>query len=556
MTDQQTSPSPAIVQNSQSVSWAWLVPMVALLIGAWMVYYQWSKTGPTITIEFPRATGIEVEKTKIKTRDVDIGVVKKIELKPDLTGVIVSAQIAANAEHLLREDSNFWLVTPRVSLSGISGLSTLLSGPYIAMEPSESGVESFSFKALEDPPVTPNGTPGLHVTLNSDDEFAFKEGDPVIYKGLKVGEFEDIYFNLEERVVYYNVFIEAPYHRLVTDTTKFWNISGVQFELEATGLRVQTGSLETLLTNGVTFGVPEGLPQGKQITQRAYFDIFPSYDDAVNHRFKAAAQYVLLIDDTVRGLKVGAPVEYRGLVIGEVRDINPVGSQDGNIMHDGYAIPVVIAIQPSRVDRPDNDDGVNQVRDQISTWVSQGLRASLKMGNLLTSALYVDLQHYDDVEPAELGQYKGFETIPVRPNDLAQITEKVSVLLDKMNALPLQQLTGSIDQTLGSVQLALEQLSSTAAQLEGVLAEVESEQLAGQLRQTLDGVQQLTNDLANGSDNQESLMRTLAEIRQTFKSLQPLLHKLNQAPNRLIFDGGDSTIREPRGKSPSKEDNP
>jgi paraquat-inducible protein B len=267
----------ALVVPVRTISKIWFVPVVALFVGVWMIYYQLSNQGPLITIEFKTATGLEAGKTKVKTRDVDIGLVKSIELTEDLSGVLVTVRMEKKVTPILHSDNQFWIVSPKVSLSGISGLGTILSGPYINMAPGSKQQMSEEFVALVAPPVTPAGTPGLHVTLNSDGDsdskFTYKKGDPVVYKGIKVGEFEDIYFNFDERIVYYSTFIEAPYHKLITTNTKFWDSSGVQIKLSASGVTVNTGSLETLLTNGVTFGIPEGMPIGK-ILMTVIFLIF------------------------------------------------------------------------------------------------------------------------------------------------------------------------------------------------------------------------------------------------------------------------------------------
>jgi paraquat-inducible protein B len=391
----------ALVVPVRTISKIWFVPVVALFVGVWMIYYQLSNQGPLITIEFKTATGLEAGKTKVKTRDVDIGLVKSIELTEDLNGVLVTVRMEKKVTPILHSDNQFWIVSPKVSLSGISGLGTILSGPYINMAPGSKQQMSEEFVALVAPPVTPAGTPGLHVTLNSDGDsdskFTYKKGDPVVYKGIKVGEFEDIYFNFDERIVYYSTFIEAPYHKLITTNTKFWDSSGVQIKLSASGVTVNTGSLETLLTNGVTFGIPEGMPIGKNIDDRNFFDIHPSYDSASEERFKRSAQYVILVKDTVRGLQVGAPVEYRGLIVGKVLSINTLNNNQNDLLEQGYAIPVVISIQPGRVQQPDNEIGLAFIKEQTSLWIKQGLRATLKTGNLLTGALFVDLQHYPDV---------------------------------------------------------------------------------------------------------------------------------------------------------------
>ncbi len=550
---QHNTAEEADVIESRSISKAWLVPLVALGIGAWMVYYQWANQGPLITIEFTTASGLEPEKTKIKTRDVDVGVVKKIELKPDLTGVIVTARIEASAAHLLREDSNFWIVSPRVSLSGVSGLSTLLSGPYITMEPSSNGAERYAFTALDDPPVTPAGTPGLHVTLNSDDEFAFKEGDPIVYKGLKVGEFEDIFFNLEERVVYYNAFIEAPYHKLITENTKFWNISGVRFELEASGLKVQTGSLETLLTNGVTFGVPQGMPAGRQITQRSFFDIYPDHETASEQRHKLGVNFVILVRDSIRGLQVGAPVEYRGLEIGKVLEINIRDDAVSELTDEGYAIPVLVSIQPSRVQQPDNRQGMEYVRAQTLHWIKRGFRASLKLGNVLTGALYVDLQHYPDEQPAPMQTFMGYDVIPIRESDFAQITQKVSSLLDTFNALPFEQLSTNADELINEVRGTANQISKVAESLDLLVVDVHDQAIAKNLNTTLASLNKLLTDFSSGSRGHDELLNTILDFQKTMKELTPLLQQLNQSPNSLIFADGIEPVLEPKASGGSDE---
>lgn len=544
----------ADVAESKALSKAWLVPLVALSIGIWMVYYQWSNQGPLVTIEFPSATGLEAEKTKIKTRNVDVGLVKSIALKPDLTGVIVTARMEPSAAHLLKEDSNFWIVSPRVSLSGVSGLSTLLSGPYIALEPSENGVEKYEFVALEDPPVTPAGTPGLHLTLNSDDEFAFKEGDPIVYKGLKVGEFEDIFFNVEERVVYYNAFIEAPYHKLITENTKFWNISGVRFELEASGIKVQTGSLETLLTNGVTFGVPEGLPTGRQITQRSFFDIYANYDAAAEERYKLGVNFVIMIDDTIRGLQIGAPVEYRGLEIGKVLDINMQSEVNDVLTDEGYAIPVLVTIQPSRVKQPDNKKGLEFVKAQTLHWIKRGFRASLKMGNVLTGALYVDLQHYPDAHPEPIQNFMGYDVIPTRESEFAQITQKISALLDTFNNLPLAAVTENANELLTDVRSTANQITNIAKNLDLLVVDVKDQAIAKNLNNTLESMNELLLDFSSGSRSHDELVNAIKEFQKTMKELNPLLQQLNRSPNSLIFADSIEPQLEPKAISSSKSE--
>ena len=538
----------ATVKPIKSISKIWIIPLVALLIGAWMVYYQWSNQGPLITIEFESAVGLEANKTKIKTRNVDIGDVKSIVLKKESDGVLVTARINKEAEHLMHQDSQFWVVTPRVSINGISGLSTLLSGPYIEVAPGKSLTLSNEFQGLEEPPLTPAGTPGTFITLNSDDEFAYEPGDPIIYKGLTVGKIEDIFFNLEERIVYYNAFIEAPYHQLITENTRFWDVSGVRLDLKSTGVTVKTGNVETLITNGVSFGVPDGMPHGGRIQQRAFFDIYPSYDEASAARFKEEVHYVLMISDTVRGLNVGAPVEYRGLQVGKVIAIDVQSPEREDLLAEGYRIPVLIAVQPGRVGLPDNELGVEQVKAQTSIWLRKGFRAALKTGNLLTGAQFVELQFYDDQEGVEIERFLNYEVIPTVSDEFTQITHKVTAILDKINDLPLDGFAKDAHDMVREFTETAVEFREASEAFDKLEEDLNTTVLIDGLNETLENVNLLLNDYNAESGAYQSIETTLRSLNRTMNDLKPLLLQLNNKPNSLIFSGDPAAEPQPEGQ--------
>ena len=546
---QEVSMNKAEVKPTSSISRIWIIPILVLVIGGWMVYYQWKNQGPLITIELHSATGIEVNKTPIKVRDLDIGQVKKITLKPDLDGVLVTARIDASAAHLLNENADFWVVAPRISFSEVSGLNTLLSGSYIAMSAHDKGAEKLHFKALERPPVTPQGTPGLHVVLRSDDEFAYKPGDPIIYKGFKVGEFEDATFNIEERVVYYSAFIKAPYHKLITQNTRFWDVSGVKLLLESSGVSVQTGSLETLLANGITFGVPDGVPTGEQVLDDAFFDIYEDDASASNARFKVSAEYLLLIDESVRGLTVGAPVEYRGIEIGSVTAINSISAIEGNILERDYPIPVLISVYPGKARQPDTQEGLQAIKQTFKNWIERDLRASLRMGNILTGGLYVDLQHIPDPKgTARVKTVNGYDVIPTVSNEFTQLTQKADAILDKINQLPLKEMVENIQLAVEDMKLAAESVETASNDFDLLIADVDAKALNNNLNQVLLSLDSLLKNYSEGGFNQAEIKETVDALQDTMRSMQPLLLKLNQAPNSLIFSNDEQADIQPKAK--------
>ena len=540
----------AKITSTKSISRIWIIPILVVVVGGWMVYQQWKNQGPLITIELQSATGIEVNKTPIKVRDLDVGQVKKITLKPDLDGVLVTARIDANASHLLTDKSDFWVVAPRISFSEVSGLNTLLSGSYIAMAANDSGKEQLNFIALERPPVTPAGTPGLHVILQSDDEFAYKPGDPIIYKGFKVGEFEDAVFKTEERVVYYDAFIEAPYHKLITENTRFWDVSGVKLKLESSGVKMETGSLETLLANGITFGVPEGVQIGERVVENASFTIYGDVTTASNARYKLAAEYVLLVDESVRGLTVGAPVEYRGIEIGNVMAINSFPAVEGNILERDYPIPVIINIYPGKVRQPDTEEGLNAIKQTMRNWLRKDLRATLRMGNVLTGGLFVDLQHVSKPDDSnEIAMLNGYEVIPTVSNEFTQITQKADAILDKINQLPLGDMVSNVLLAVEDMKLAAQSVETASDDFDVLIANVDTELLNTNLNQVLLSLDSLLKNYSEGGLSQSEIKETVDTMQDTMRNLQPLLLKLNQSPNSLIFTDSNSSGIEPKAKN-------
>lgn len=544
----------AKIEPTTRISKVWFIPFITFLIGAWMVYYQWSNQGPEITIKMESAAGLEANKTAIKVRDLDIGKVTKIELDPDLNGVIVTARLDASAEDLLTTKTRFWLVSPRVSFTEVSGLNTLLSGSYIAMSPEQGGEEAYEFIAETRPPVTPPGTPGLHLKLNSNDEFAYKAGDPIIYKGFKVGEFEDANFNIEERTVYYQAFIEAPYHKLITQNTRFWNTSGVRFHLASSGIKVETGSLETLLANGVTFGIPEGVPQGQLVTENAFFKIFSDQKSAFDARFKLSVEFLLFIEDSVRGLTVGAPVEYRGLQIGEVIAINQLSDVPGNILEQGYPIPVLINIYPGKVGQQDNQSGVRFVRERMRAWLSRDLRATLKMGNVLTGGLYVDLQHHKDVEPMAVATIFDHDVIPVVSNEFTLLTQKAEAILDKINDLPVEDLITDVTEVIDTLGQAADSVTQTSQNFDTLVGSMDGQSINTNVNQVLEDLSAVLQNFSQGGLSPAEIQETMDDLQETLRNIQPLLLQLNQTPNSLIFSDNSEVSVEPKAKQPGAFD--
>ncbi|KAA0017880.1 intermembrane transport protein PqiB [Salinicola corii] len=528
----------------------WIVPLLAALIGAWMVWDNISSRGPLITLNMENAEGIEAGKTLIKTRNVEVGHVEAVRLSDDLSHTVVTARMSNDAARMLNTETRFWVVKPRIGREGISGLNTVLSGAYIQLAPGKSDEPQDSFDVLEQPPVAPPDAPGLRINLVSQVGNSLSAGDPVTYQGYTVGRVESTDFDPEKREMRHRIFIQAPYDSLVTDTTRFWSSSGIDVQLDSEGVNVNLDSFETLISGGVTFGVPEDVARGNAAKQDATYTLYNNEESAREGTYDQYIEYALLVDDTVRGLSRGAPVEYRGVRVGTVVSVpwHFTAPQPDTLTQ--FAIPVLIRIEPQRLESNEdvNDDIDDQeVRERFETMFKKyGLRATLKAGNLLTGALFVDLNFSQDAEPYKSMTFDGKPVFPTVSGGFAQIEQKISNLLDKLNGLQVEPILDSLDQTMQTSQQTLEEVRQIAESVNAIVSDPATQQLPGSLNDTLQELQNTLNGFSSGSSGYRQLNDTLKQLEILMRDLQPVAKTLREQPNALIFDREVQTDPVPR----------
>ncbi len=526
MTDDVASPN---ITTKAKLSSVWLIPFVAVLIAVWMFYSHYSRVGPLVKVSFEDAAGLEVNKTPVKLRNVEIGKVESLEFNENFDGVWVGLRLEKAVTGLLVEDATFWVVRPRVGREGISGFDTLLSGAYIELSAGTSDSREDEFIGLEKPPATPQGTPGLHLTLENSGNTLFSAGDPIIYRGLVVGKIDYVHFNADERKVYYNAFIEEPYDRLVTTNTRFWEINGFEIDLGAEGLRVETGSLETLLTGGLGFDVPKNMPAGEVVTERRDFVIYPGFtaiNDVINHH---SLEFALLFSNSIRGLRPGASVEYRGVKVGSVLRTDIDYPSIDNILNKNSVIPVLVSIEPARIGLSDTEKDLQQAKIDVLNGIKQGLSGGLATANFVTGSQYVELVYEAEVKAAqELEYFEGYVVIPAAANQLDALLGQAESLLNKINKLPVEPL-------LKDASAALVSIRQTSDNLERVFSEEQGQALLASIDRTVNSLDKLVLGVSSGSETRELLDKDLKSLRHVLDELLPLLSQLNKKPNSLIF---------------------
>jgi paraquat-inducible protein B len=533
----------AVVQTKRSFSIIWVVPIIALLIGGWLTFKAMTEKGPEITISFETAEGLEAGKTKIKFKDVEVGKVTEITLNEDRSGVVITAEMSKESKPYLTDKTQFWVVRATVAAGKVSGLGTLLSGAYIGINPSNEGEKTRQFKGLEKPPLVTEGMPGRHFVLQSKELGSLDRGYPVYYRGIKVGQVVDYDFDHDRDGVDIKLFIESPFHKKVLENTRFWNASGVDLKMDATGIKLDTQSLVSIMLGGIAFDLPKYLEPGEEAEQDRVFSLFKDRASIEEKTYTIKQHYMLYFDQNVRGLSPGAPVELKGLRIGEVVDVN----LEVNTETHAVRIPVLIMVEPERVDVLVTDEGVvtdrEEIQDEIegesitkrkydlAMQIEKGMRAQLKTGNLLTGQLYVDIDFYPDAPKAKVEFAGAYPVLPTLPKPFEQITESVARILKNVEKIPFEKIGKDL-------QVAIETLTGTLNEIKAMSGKVNKETVPkinaslDKLEETLDGIK---STLGPDSSLNYNARQVTNELVLAIRSIRSLLEYLERDPQALIL---------------------
>jgi paraquat-inducible protein B len=512
----------------------WILPAVVVLAGGFVVIREKIAQGTSIEIRFENAEGLEANKTKVRYKDVDIGEVRDIRVADDRKEVIVTADIHRNAMTYLVEDTRFWVVRPRVSGAGVSGLATLVSGAFISVDVGHSAVKRDHFVGLEVPPIVTADLPGREFILHADDLGSLDIGSAVFYRHITAGQVVGYSLDPGGAGVTIKVFINAPFDVYVTAETRFWLASGIDMSVNADGVKLRTESLASILEGGVAFGSPPGVATARVPADTA-FTLFNDIDRALRPTETEIRSFVMYFGGTLRGLSAGAPVDLQGITVGEVKSVDVEYDERAGQL----AFPVVVELYPQRLrgraqhaaaaasGHPPPIDS----RTLIDSLVAHGLRAELKTGNLLTGQKFVSLEMHHDVSTKEKVVWKEQPAIfPTISGGLDDIQDSVGVIAKKLSKVPFDQLSArllgamsSLDQTLKSADQLLHNVDTNLApQVQTTLAEAQA--ALKNAKELLGQDAPLENDLGS----------TLLQVSRAAKSISALVDYLERHPESLL----------------------
>lgn len=527
-----------------TISPIWIVPLVALIIAAWLAINSWQQQGQEIEIIFDNASGIEVGKTQIRLKDVPVGKVTKVRLSPDLSKVRVFAMLDRQVSEHLSENSRFWLVSPRISTSGVSNLGTLVSGVYIVMEPGKPGESHHVFEGLTNPPAVESDEQGTQFVLHSETLGSLDIGSPVYFRELKVGEVTGYQLGDRGQNIELRIFIEAPHDKLVQTSSRFWNVSGFDVSIGADGVKAEMASIASLISGGIAFENGSGFEAPQRAPVDHIFYLYGDRDSVQEERYTLKYFYRLKFSHSMRGLSVGAPVEFRGMKVGEVVDV-----QLASVDNQPNSLHVYISLEPQRLD-PDEQPDRQAFDMQLAELVAEGMRAQIKTASFVTGAKYIDLTFPQSATPGEFVLFDNFADLPTVAEHGQDLDQQLSNLAKKINEIPIGQIGEDLGQSMTSLNKLLATFAeqNTAQKVDDTLANISqaSGQFEGTLEQAQAALQEFARTLksfdsmvAPDSKTQYQLQETLESMEESAQSFNRLLEKLNDKPNSLIFGSDD-----------------
>jgi len=549
------------VSKQSGPSVVWLIPLLTVLVGGWLIIKTVSEQGPEITISFKTAEGIEAGKTRIKYKNVDIGVVESIQFSEDFSHVIVTASFNQGTESFFRRNTRFWVVKPQLSIRGATGLGTLISGAYIEIEPGK-GAEQSHFVGLEKQPVVTADEAGKKVVLITEKLRSIDTGSPIYYKGLLAGEVLGYELGNDRQSIYIHAFIREPYDSLIKGNTRFWNVSGMDISLGADGLNVRTESLQSIVLGGIAFETQATLEQVNSDVENLIFTLYDDYSSIQERSYTKKIKFMMFFEGSVRGLSVGAPVDFNGIRVGSVLDIRLEFDRE----NAEFRIPVLIEIEPERIVGRGSQE-IDSPYVTVNKLVEKGLRASLQIGNLLTGQLFVGFSMRPDTPINLSGGETPYPELPtISSADFGSIAQLSERFLNKLNRVDLDKLSLELIKTLeGTNRLfngpeikgALDDLQLSLQAFRGILQKIDG----SSLQETIDSghvvmekitetmgtfeetLLQVNRVLKPNSPLQYNIIKLTGELEETARSIRSLVDTLERHPQALIF-GKDTEAEE------------
>lgn len=496
-------PDAQLKPKGRGISAVWVIPIIAALIGGWLVFKNIIKEEVVVEVTFENAAGLEAGKTAVKFRNIKVGKVKEIKFSPDLIKVVAFIEFQGVKQERLTDSTRFWVVKPRLGVGDISGLETLVSGAYIEVDPGEGGVPVTRFTGLERPQIH-QMEKGSRFILTTDELGSLTIGAPVKYRDITVGTVAQFDLAEDHSYVTIQIFVRAPHDKYVKESTRFWDISGLSVDIGTEGIKLNLDSVSSLISGGISFFTEDELEQG-QAKEDTVFKLHATEQPLIEDRLTYSAPMKLYFEKGVSGLLVGAPVEYKGLRIGTVTKIG----SERDIENNDVNVFAIIGFEPDRLPFEktlkfkSKKERTQVIYESMEKMVNRGLRAQLKTSNLITGKSLISLDFFPGGKTMEIKYADGVAVLPTVPETLASMVNKANVILDKLKSMPVEEVAVNLEEATANLN---ELIKSFDADKDGMMGL--------QIRETLEELTRAAHSIRSMSEYLERHPEALLKGKQ------------------------------------------
>jgi len=501
----------------------WLIPLISLIVGGWLIYKYYSSLGPLITIYFKNSGGLEPKRSVVKFRDVAVGKVEDVEILKKSEGVKVYVRMNKDMKPFLNNTTKFWIVKPQIGLGEVKGLDALLSGPYIQMYAMPKGFTKEEFKGLNEPPIDSAILNGKILTLIADSTYGLSEKLPVYFKHLKVGSIRKVQLtdNAKVKII---ISINKKYIKFINNSTKFWNVKKIDISLNKNYLQVSLPTIKELIFGGIVFDTPEKAPFTKKV-----FKLYSSKSEAFsNHlgNFIKYKEFIAVFDKQNSSIIPGEVVKFRGFNVGFVKKVNSVF----DFNKEKIISYVVLKINIGAFMKHKNENIINKL-------LQRGLSVCIKNKIPFINFSYLELTFTNKPYKKEFINNKiKLKTIYITQNSIAG---KLRKFLDKLNSLPLKSsitnfnlmlktLTPQINNTLLSI-------TNTSNSINKLIKNKNINKLLVNTNYLVKNLNKILHAYSNNSLFYKRVSKTLFDIDNTMNNLNRVIIKIDKRPNSLIL---------------------
>lgn len=516
------APPPAALRRRR-FSFVWLIPLVAAAIAGYLGYRTLLQQGPLLTLTFDTAEGLAAGQTQVKYKAVVLGTVDGIDLSGDNSHVVVKVRMNHVGKRFLTNHARFWVVRPRFTPGDLSGLTTLVSGAFIAVDPGPPGGSyTTNFTGLEEPPGVRSNEPGHTYVLKALSVGSLGTGSPVFYRDVQVGEVLGYDVGNGIGPVTVSIFVKAPFDNLVKPESHFWNSSGVTANLQGGGFHLEFQSLQAIISGAVTFDIPPDADGSAPSPNNAVFPLYKSKDDADSAGYQNNVQIVSYFASSVSGLQPGSPVDILGIQVGEVSGVTLLFDTKGGTVRARVAMD----IQPERVaSAAEIAQSKVTPAQMLQNLVDHGTRAELDTVSFVTGQKGISLADIPDAKPAKITQEGDALVVPSEDGGLDKVIANLADISGKIDKMPLDKIGDNLNNLLVSTNKAVNSpaLTQTLTQLSATLKTANT---------TLGSVNQ---DYGHDSDFQHNILQLMDEATQALRAIKILSEQLQRDPQSLLL---------------------